>query len=178
MFVIKHSQHSILLWTAVPICCVFKVSAGTFPYKWSWLNLHCTIHLNRGDYLPCTVTLQMTAEPPNSKLAFYCHWIIISLPASESCIHTKCTVSRERKRQGEPENDRIRVFGAEGVHLRSGSAYECVSRDDRYVIYAPYRLFTDIIFNFQDNIMLKMKWIGLISDNKVLYWLMHISRTS
>lgn len=34
--------------------------------------LRRTIHLNTANYSPCTMTLQMPAESPNSKLAFYC----------------------------------------------------------------------------------------------------------
>lgn len=83
---------NILLWTAPQICCDSKDFVGTFPYKWSRLSLRCSIHLNTANYSPCTVTLQMTAEPPNSKLAFYCLWIIICSRAS--CIHTKCAVSK------------------------------------------------------------------------------------
>lgn len=57
------------------------------------LSLRRTIHLNTANYSPCTVTLQMTAESPNSKLAFYCLWIIICSRAS--CIHGKCGVSKQ-----------------------------------------------------------------------------------
>lgn len=121
-----HSCINILQWTVVQICCDSKVFAGTFPYEWSRLNLHRTIHLNRADYLPCTVTLQMTAEPPKSKLAFYCHWIIIcSLPASESCIHTKCTVSKERKREREEWQKNVCVC----VCLKDMLVCQCVSLD-------------------------------------------------
>ena len=87
--------------TVVQICCNSKVFTGTFPYEWSRSNLRRTIHLNTAACSPCTVTFQMTAEPPKPKLAFYCHWIIIC--SSESCTHTKCAVSKERRRRGEPE---------------------------------------------------------------------------
>lgn len=86
------------------------VSAGAFPHKCSGSSLPRTIHLNGVDYVPCTVTLQTTAEPPNSKLAFYWHWIIIcSLPASQSCIHSKCGVSGERNRGRATEWEGLRA---------------------------------------------------------------------
>lgn len=140
-----HSCINFLQRTVVQICCDSKVFPGTFPYKWSRLNLHCTIHLNSADYLPCTVTLQMTAQPPNAKLAFYCHWIIIC--SSGSCIHTKCAVSKERKREGESENVRMCVCVCWGDLCVNVSLIE----PDRYVIRADLNgqcwLIADILIN-------------------------------
>lgn len=86
--------------------------------------------------------LQMTAEPPNSKLAFYCHWIIIC--SGESRIHTKCGVSKEGKRVGEGESACVCVLGEGGVCV-------CLIEPDRYVIRADLIgwcwLITDILMN-------------------------------
>lgn len=66
-----HSGGGILQRMEPQICYDSKVLKGEFPYKWSAeVNLQRAIHLNTAGCLPCTVTLQMPAEPSQPQIGF------------------------------------------------------------------------------------------------------------